>query len=123
MVFIPLLLVWLTLIGLAVKAQPTPVLNCISVEDNGSLSVSWAIPSGTFDGFRLFYKKVNAPLSNSIDFTNTTGSTVISVTDGQTVGYEIYLVTFNFGPPLQTSGMMVAIKNLNHSGSADFTIW
>jgi gliding motility-associated-like protein len=118
-ILIPLLLVWLTLITLTVKAQPpTPALNCISVEDDGSLSVSWSIPAGTFDGFRLFYKKVNDPLSNSIDFTNVTNSTVLSVPDGQTTGYEVYLVTFNFGPPLQTSAesnhlrsMMLTVSN------------
>lgn len=83
---------------------PVPVLNCISAEDDGSLTVSWAIPAGTFDGFRLFYKKVTDPLSNSLDLTNTTGSTSIPVTDALTAGYEVYLTTIVYGPPVQISG-------------------
>jgi hypothetical protein len=118
-ILIPALLFCLLLFATSVKAQPpTPVLNCVSVEDNGSLTVTWSIPAGTFDGFRLFYKKVNDPLSNSFDFNNTTNSTTLPVPDGQTVGYEIYLVTFNFGPPPQTSAesnhlrtMMLTVSN------------
>ncbi len=118
-ILIPLFLVWLTLTAFVVKAQPpTPVLNCISVEDGGSLTVSWSIPSGTFDGFRLYYKKINDPLSIPIDFNNSTSSTVLPVADGQTVGYEIYMFTFVFGPPFLTSAesnhirsMMLTVSN------------
>ncbi len=112
-ILIPAILIWFLLNAFSVKAQlPTPVLNCVSVEDDGSLTVSWSIPSGTFDGFRLFYKKVNDPISNSLDFNNTTTNTNLTVPDGQTVGYEIYLYTFNFGPPLVTSAISNTVNSM-----------
>lgn len=112
-ILIPAILIWFLLNAFSVNGQPpTPVLNCVSVEDDGSLTVSWSIPAGTFDGFRLYYKKVNDPLSNSLDFNNTTTSTNLPVPDGQTVGYEIYLYTFNFGPPLVTSAISNTLNSM-----------
>jgi gliding motility-associated-like protein len=99
------------------SAQPVPALNCVSVEDDGSLTVSWSIPSGTFDGFRLFYRPTSGSVSNSIDLTNTTNSTNIAVSDGQSVGYELYLVTFTVSPPQVSPesnhlrSMMLAVSN------------
>jgi hypothetical protein len=118
-ILIPAFLFCLLFFAFNVKAQlPTPVLNCVSVEDNGSLTVSWSIPSGTFNGFRLFYKRGNDLISPSLDFNNTTSSTTLPVSDGQTIGYELYLVTFNFGPPEVTSiesnhlrSMMLTVSN------------
>jgi len=109
----PAILIWILFNAFTIKAQPpTPVLNCVSVEDDGSLTVSWSIPSGTFDGFRLFYKKVNDPISNSLDFNNATTNTNLTVPDGQTVGYEIYLYTFNLGPPLVTSAISNTVNSM-----------
>lgn len=88
----------------SVKAQlPVPVLNCVSAEDDGSLSVSWSIPSGTFDGFRIFYKRTSDPFSNSADAINSISSIILPVTDAQSIGYEIYMVTINYGPPIVLS--------------------
>lgn len=114
-----LALLFFSQLGFPVTADaqpPVPVLNCISAEDDGSLTVSWSIPAGTFDGFRLFYKKTTDPLSNSIDLTNVTTSTNIPVADGLTAGYEVYLTTIVYGPPVQLSA------ESNHLRSMKLTV-
>jgi len=73
---------------------PVPVLTCVSVEDNGSLTVNWNIPAGTFEGFRIFYQRNDQSISNSIDAPNTSGSVNITGIDAQTYGYRIYMVTY-----------------------------
>ena len=74
---------------------PTPQLVSLSVEANGSISASWTSPTGTFDGYRLFYR-IPSPGTpfNSIDFPASSTSGIIAVTDAQTVGYEAFITTY-----------------------------
>lgn len=74
---------------------PTPQLVSLSVEANGSISASWTSPTGTFDGFRLFYR-VPSPGTpfTSIDFPASATSGSITVLDAQTVEYEAFLTTY-----------------------------
>ncbi|MBK9356956.1 MAG: gliding motility-associated C-terminal domain-containing protein [Bacteroidales bacterium] len=106
--------------GIEVKAQlPVPVMNCVSVEDDGSLSVNWSVTGSVpFDGFRIFYKPIGSTLPVPYrEYLNTFSSGVIPVLDGQTVGYEIFMMTFTDTPPqisLESNhlrSMMLTVSN------------
>ncbi len=114
------------------SAQPQPVLSCVSVSTDGSstIEVSWEIPSGAFDGFRLIYGLPGGPY-DSVNFPNTANSANISVSDPTTNKYEFFLRTFINSPNLvskesnhlQTilliisgSGTGVAKLEWNHQG-------
>ncbi len=81
---------------LPVFSQPVPQLMGASVEADGSVLVSWEIPSGSFDGFRLFYRPTGSSIPfNSVDFLPMDNSGSIPVTDAMTKGYEVFLATYN----------------------------
>jgi len=109
--------------GTDVKAQlPVPVMNCVSVEDDGSLNINWSYtPSNPFDGFRIFYKPVGSILpAPSIEYLNTFTSGNIPVSDGQTVGYEIFMVTFTVSPAqisLESNHLRSMILTVSNAGS------
>ncbi|MBV2247562.1 MAG: gliding motility-associated C-terminal domain-containing protein [Lentimicrobium sp.] len=110
------MLLWL-FTSARVYAQPQPELTCVSVNENGSLYVGWNIPSGTFDGFRLFYKKTTEAFYNSLDFLPTITSGSIPVTDAQTEKYDVFLITFNNSPAANSpesvhlNNMLLVVSN------------
>jgi gliding motility-associated-like protein len=75
---------------------PTPQLVSLSVEANGSITASWGFQSsGTFDGFRLFYRIASPGTPfNSIDFAASATSGPIPVLDAQTAEYEAFITTY-----------------------------
>lgn len=83
-------------------AQPTPVLTCVSVSSSTDIEVSWNIPSGSFDGFRLFYGPQGGPFIPA-DFASTSNSALISVPDITTIAYEFFLTTYTISPVSQSS--------------------
>ncbi|MFH1119012.1 MAG: gliding motility-associated C-terminal domain-containing protein [Bacteroidota bacterium] len=108
--------------GVAKAQLPVPEMTCVSVEDDGSLNINWLyIPSDPFDGFRIFYKPVGSPLpAPSIEYLNTFSSGVIPVSDGQTVGYEIFMVTFTVAPAeisLESNHLRSMMLTVSNAGS------
>lgn len=99
------------------SAQPQPELTCLSVNTDGSLYADWTIPSGTFDGFRLFYKKPADATYSSIDFLPGETSGTIAVTDAQTEKYDVFLITFNNSPfaisqeSIHLNNMLLVVSN------------
>ncbi len=76
-------------------AQPTPQLVALSVKSDGSVTASWTIPAGSFDGFRLYYRPSGTSIPYfSIDFSSSETGGVVPVTDAMTTGYEAFLTTF-----------------------------
>ena len=77
-------------------AQPTPQFVSLSVELDGSVYATWNMPSGSFDGFRLFFRPTGSTGAyNSVDFPATVDEGFLPVSDGMTIGYEAFLITFN----------------------------
>lgn len=79
---------------------PKPVLTCISVSSPVSIIAYWETPtlSGSYDGFRLFYKKIGASVSNSIDISDIGAtSTTVNIPDISTAKYEFFLTTLKNG--------------------------
>lgn len=98
-------------------AQPMPALICVSVSPDGSLYASWAIPSGSFDGFRLFYKKSTDAFYSSVDVHPAITSVIVPVTDAQTEKYDVFLITYNNSPPsnspesVHLNNMLLVVSN------------
>ncbi|MBW6490407.1 MAG: gliding motility-associated C-terminal domain-containing protein [Lentimicrobium sp.] len=79
----------------ASAAPPIPELLSLSVEANGSITAGWIIPSGTFDGFKLYYRPSGSTGTPSlVDFPASAINGSIPVSDGMNTGYEAYLVTY-----------------------------
>lgn len=111
-----------------VKAQlPVPVMNCISVEDNGSLTVNWTIPSGTFEGFRVFYKRNDQSIFNSGNHPVSANSANLPVTDAQSFGYEVFLVTYDNSqtPPVsdESNHLHSMLLNVSNTGGIARLEW
>lgn len=83
-------------------AQPTPVLTCVSVNSATDIEVTWQIPSGSFDGFRLSYGPQGGPYT-SVDYQATFNSGIISVPDVSTIIYEFFLQTFTNSPASESA--------------------
>lgn len=97
-------------------AQPTPVLTCVSVSSSTDIEVSWDIPAGFFDGFRLFYGPQGGPFIPA-DFAPTSNSAIISVPDVTTIVYEFFLYTFINSPfSLSTESNHLSSIKLSISG-------
>lgn len=100
-------------------AQPTPVLTCVSVNSTTEIEVSWDIPAGSFDGFRLFYNQQGGP-PISVDYLVTSSSAIITVPDVSTIIYEFFLCTFINSPASQSpqsNSMSSILLNLMGNGS------
>lgn len=76
------------------SAQPQPDLTCVSVISTNSVEVVWDVPTGSFDGFRLFYKESGAPAFTSQDYPSSSTSAVINTPNVTTTKYEFFLVTY-----------------------------
>lgn len=83
-------------------AQPTPVLTCVSVSSGTDIEVSWDIPTGSFDGFRLFYGPQGGPYI-SADYAATFNSAIITVPNVSTIIYEFFLTTYTNSPVGQSA--------------------
>lgn len=109
-----LVLIWL-LPPRSVQAQPQPELICVSVDTDGSLYAGWTNVTGTYDGFRIFYKKSTDASYNSVDFLPGITSGTIPVADGNTEKYDVFLVTFNSSgtsaESLHLSNMLLTVSN------------
>ncbi len=99
------------------RAQPQPELTCLSVNADGSLYAGWTMPSGAFDGFRLFYKKTTETLYNSVDILSGITSETIPVTDAQVEKYDVFLITYINSPPANSpesvhlNNMLLVVSN------------
>lgn len=79
------------------QAQPKPDLSCVSVISSNSVEVSWVIPPGIFDGFRLYYGPSGGSYT-PLEFLPGVSSAVINVPDILTTRYDFFLVTFTNSP-------------------------
>lgn len=102
----------------AVAQLPTPVIECVSVMDNGSIEVSWTLPPppyDAFDGFRIFCQIPGDPgIVPSFEFTDITATSEILSgfgIDGQSALYDISMVTFLNGIP-ETSPVSDVANNM-----------
>lgn len=137
LILLPVLCLMLLLGALKSPAQPQPAISCVSVSISSpsSVEVSWTIPSGSFDGFRLYYGPAGGTFA-SLDFPNPTNSANVSVPDVTTEKYEFFLRTYINSPfslsqesnHLQTilltiagDGTGIAKLEWNHQGGSDLT--
>jgi len=104
----------LFLIVISARADlPVPVLSCVSVENSGDLTVYWSItPADPFDGFRVYYRAAGSTTSNSMDAANTDNSLTITGVSGQTVSYEIYMVSYTIGAHFTPSVQSNTVRNM-----------
>ena len=85
--------------GQVKAALPVPVVKCISVVNNGSISVSWTVEPGSFDGIRIYYKNLVDLSGGTFDIGSSIISTQVPVTNALSDGYEVYLKTFKSNSP------------------------
>lgn len=78
-------------------AQPQPDLTCVSVISANSVQVSWEIPAGSFDGFRLYHGPVGGSFTSD-DYPPGESSAIISAPNVSTIKYEFFLVTYTISP-------------------------
>jgi len=83
------------MIVLRVYAQqpPKPELSCVSVISSSSVQVTWEIPAGTFDGFRLYSGPVGGSLV-PLDLPPGVDNAVVNTPNITTNRYEFFLTTF-----------------------------
>ncbi len=100
-------------------AQPTPVLTCVSVNSSTDIEVTWGIPSGSFDGFRLTYGPSGGPYT-TVDYPATANSGIISVPDVSTIIYEFFLRTFinsPFSQSAESNHLSSIVLNISGNGT------
>lgn len=100
-------------------AQPIPALTCLSVNSATDIEVTWGIPSGSFDGFRLNYGPSGGPYT-IVDYPSTFNSGIISVPDVSTMIYEFFLCTFinsPFSQSAESNHLSTILLNITGNGS------
>lgn len=92
---IPAAVLLQVLLIVQLPAQPVPQITAVSVEDNTTFAVYWEAASGTFDGYRVFYRYAGSTSPyQSADFPSSGVSGNIVVPDAGTSGYEFFMVTY-----------------------------
>ncbi|NTW25054.1 MAG: fibronectin type III domain-containing protein, partial [Lentimicrobium sp.] len=102
------------------RAQlPAPVIECVSVLDDGSLEVSWTMPPlpyDAFDGFRIFCQipglPGTVPTFEFTDITATSGILTGGSINGQLELYNITMVTFINGNPVTSLVSDIVYNNM-----------
>jgi len=83
------------------QQPPKPELSCVSVISSSSVQVTWEIPAGTFDGFRLYSGPVGGSLV-PLDLPPGVDNAVVNTPNITTNRYEFFLTTFTNSPNIQS---------------------